>query len=75
MQFYSIEFLVYPFIFLALIIVLTVIIRVSGFDPNVSFFGGFAALFVFWLILYAILSFSYNFLPCVNVLGSPIGGC
>ncbi len=70
-MFYSIEFLLYPYLYVFGLILL--FITTKG-NP-VYFSGGFVIYNVFWLVFYGLLSLGYNFLPCVTVLKHGIGWC
>lgn len=71
MIFYSIEFLLYPFAFIVGIIILYIFTKANP----VYFIPGLFFYIIFWIVLWVMLSLMYNMLPCVDVLGSRIGGC
>ena len=75
MNFFSIEFLLYPSLALILIFILFFLIKATGFTSLETLFGGLFLAVLFWIIIYFVLSFFYTSIPCVNILGSYIGGC
>ena len=71
MIFFTPEFLLYPYVYIAGLILLFVLTK----GNPAYFMAGFVIYNIFWLTLFGLFSVFYNYIPCKEILGHQLGGC